>query len=144
VLLQLERERERVNADDAIPDSQPLGEDSDYGSPVQVRSTADIVNDNSLNSARDTSDESARRRDKRPVSDASSPSQPAAKRARDHAAALEPEYVITVSNINRRKERERRRRLESRLSEVFVTEEEDNMQDAYIRENGRKLSWLAK
>jgi hypothetical protein len=37
--------------------------------------------------------------------------------------------------------------LEKRLSDVFdvfVTEEEDNMQDAYIRENGRKLGWLAK
>jgi hypothetical protein len=78
------------------------------------------------------------------VSDASSPSQPAAKRARDHAAAPEPEYVTTVGNVNRRKERERRRRLESRLSEVFVTEEEDDMQDAYVRENGRKLGWLAK
>jgi hypothetical protein len=73
VLLQLERERERVNADDAIPDSQPLGEDSDYSSPVQVQSTADIVNDNGPDSARDTSDKSARRcRDKRPVSDTSS------------------------------------------------------------------------
>jgi hypothetical protein len=73
------------------------------------------------------------------VSNTSSLSQPAAKRTRDHAAALEPEYIITVSNINRRKERERRRRLESRLSEVFVTEEEDNIQDIYIRENRRKL-----
>ena len=34
--------------------------------------------------------------------------------------------------------------MESRLLEVFVTEEEDNMQDTYIRENGRKLGWLAK
>jgi hypothetical protein len=42
-------------------------------------------------------------------------------------AALELEYVITVSNINRCKERERRRRLESRLSEVFITKEEDNI-----------------
>ena len=61
------------------------------------------------------------------MSDASSLSQPAAKRARDHAAAPELEYVTTVGNVNRRKERERRRRLESRLSEVFVTEEEDDM-----------------
>jgi hypothetical protein len=47
-------------------------------------------------------------------------------------AALELEYIITVSNVNRRKERERRRRLESRLLEVFITKEEDNMQDIYI------------
>ena len=32
-----------------------------------------------------------------------------------------------VGNINRRKERERRKRLESRLLEVFITEEEDNI-----------------
>jgi len=32
-----------------------------------------------------------------------------------------------VGNINRRKERERCRRLESRLKEVFVTKEEDNI-----------------
>jgi hypothetical protein len=78
------------------------------------------------------------------VSNASSLSQPAAKRTWDYAAVPEPEYVITVGNVNRRKERERRRRLESRLLEVFVTEEEDDMQDAYIWENGRKLGWLAK
>jgi hypothetical protein len=34
--------------------------------------------------------------------------------------------------------------LENTLSEVFVTKEEDNMQDAYVRENGTKLAWLAK
>ena len=44
----------------------------------------------------------------------------------------EPEYIIIVNNVNRYKERERRRRLENRLSEVFVTEEEDDMQNAYI------------
>ena len=27
---------------------------------------------------------------------------------------------------------------------MFITKEEDNIQDIYIRENGRKLGWLAK
>ena len=45
---------------------------------------------------------------------------------------LKPEYIIMVSNINRCKERERYKRLKNRLLEVFVTEEEDNMQDIYI------------
>ena len=53
---------------------------------------------------------------------------------------LEPEYIITVSNINRCKKRKRRRRLKNRLSEIFITEEEDNMQNAYVRDNGRKFS----
>jgi len=61
------------------------------------------------------------------MSNTSSLSQPPTKRARDHIAAPEPEYVITVGNINRRKERERRRRLENTLSEVFVTKEEDDI-----------------
>lgn len=140
MLLPLEPEPKRgrkpVSADDANPDSQPRSEDdSNYGSPVQFRSMADVIDDGP-DSARDTSDESARRRDKRPMSDVSSPSQPAAKRARDHTAA--PEYIITVGNVNRRT------KLENRLPDVFVTEEEDDMQDAYIRENGRKLAWLAK
>ena len=34
--------------------------------------------------------------------------------------------------------------MENTLSDVFVTEEEDNMQHAYIWENGMKLAWLAK
>jgi hypothetical protein len=34
--------------------------------------------------------------------------------------------------------------LENKLSDVFVTEEEDDIQDAYVRENGTKLAWLAK
>ena len=55
-------------------------------------------------------------------------------------AVPELEYIITVSNINRRKERERYRRLENKLLEVFVTKEEDNMQDTYIQNNRRKLS----
>ena len=42
-------------------------------------------------------------------------------------AILELEYIITTSNINRRKERDRRRRLENKLSEVFITKEEDNI-----------------
>ena len=131
-----------VNANNANPDSRPQSEDdSNYGSPVRFRTTADVVDDGP-DSARDTSDESARRRDKRPMSDVSSPSRPAAKRARDHTAA--PEYITTVGNIDRRKEMERRTRLENTLSEVFVTKEEDDMQDAYVRENGRKLAWLAK
>jgi hypothetical protein len=77
------------------------------------------------------------------MSDAS-PSPPPAKRTRNYTATPDPEYITTVGNVNRRKERDRRRRLENKLSEVFVTEEEDDMQDAYIRENGRKLAWLAK
>jgi hypothetical protein len=34
--------------------------------------------------------------------------------------------------------------LENKLSDVFVTEEEDDIQDVYVRENGTKLAWLAK
>src|SRR6266702_2747910 len=56
--------------------------------------------------------------------DAIPDSQPPTKRARNHTAAPEPEYIITVGNINRRKERERRKKLENTLSDVFVTEEE--------------------
>ena len=37
-----------------------------------------------------------------------------------------------VGNINRYKERERCRRLENRLLDIFITEEEDDMQDIYI------------
>ena len=66
------------------------------------------------------------------------------KRTWNHTATLELEYIITTGNVNRRKERDRRRRLENKLLEVFITKEEDNIQDIYIRENGRKLSWLAK
>jgi hypothetical protein len=141
VLLQLKP----VNTNNANPDSRPQSEDdSDYGSPVRFRSTASVA-DNGPNSTWDSiwdvSDKSARRRDKRPMSDAS-PTQPPAKRARDHTAALE--YITTVGNVNRCEERERRIRLENTLSEVFVTKEENDMQDAYVRENGRKLAWLAK
>jgi hypothetical protein len=117
-----------VNANNANPDSRPQSEDdSDYGSPVRFRSTAGVADDgpdSTWDSTRDASDKSARRRDKRPMSDAS-PTQPPAKRARDHTAALE--YITTVGNVNRCKERERRIRLENTLSEVFVTKEEDNM-----------------
>ena len=42
------------------------------------------------------------------------------------------EYITTVSNINRRKERNRRRRLENKLKKVFITKKEDNMQNVYI------------
>ena len=42
------------------------------------------------------------------------------------------EYITTISNINSRKERERYIRLENILLEVFITKEEDNMQDIYI------------
>ena len=131
-----------VNADNASPDAQPpqprIADDSDDGSAVDFRSTA------GPNSTRDTSDDSARRRGKRPMSNAPQ-SQPATKRTQNHyTATADPEYITTVGNVNRRKERDRRRRFESKLSEVFVTEEEDNMQDAYVRENGRKLDWLAK
>jgi len=34
--------------------------------------------------------------------------------------------------------------LENTLSNIFIIEEEDNMQDIYIQENGTKLAWLAK
>ena len=136
---------EPVNANNANLDSCPQSEDdSNYGSPVRFRSTAGVVGNNldsTWDSTRDASDKSARRRDKRPMSDAS-PTQPPTKRARDHTAA--PEYITTVGNINSRKERERRIRLENTLSDVFVTKEEDDMQDTYIRENGTKLAWLAK
>ena len=37
------------------------------------------------------------------------------------------EYIITASNINRHKERDRRRRLENKLSNIFITKEEDNI-----------------
>ena len=37
------------------------------------------------------------------------------------------EYIITIGNINRRKERDRCRRLENKLSKVFITKEEDNI-----------------
>jgi len=46
---------------------------------------------------------------------------------RNYTAALEPEYIITVGNINRRKERERYKRLENILSDIFVIEEEDDL-----------------
>jgi hypothetical protein len=136
-------EPEPVNADNANPDPRSQSEDDgNYGSPAEFGSTADVV-ENGPDSTRDTSDESARRRGKRPMSDAS-PSLPPTKRTRNHTATPEPEYITTVGNVNRRKERKRRRRLENKLSDVFVTEEEDDMQDAYVQENGRKLAWLAK
>jgi hypothetical protein len=133
-----------VNANNANPDSRPQSEDdSDYGSPVRsIAGIADNGPDSTLNSTRDASDKSARRRDKRSMSDAS-PTQPPAKRARDHKPTPHLEYITTVGNVNRRKERDRRRRLENKLSDVFVTKEEDDMQDAYVRENGTKLAWLA-
>ena len=42
-------------------------------------------------------------------------------------AIPDPEYIIMVGNVNRRKERDRRRRLENKLLEVFITKEEDNI-----------------
>ena len=69
---------------------------------------------------------SAHYRDKRPISNASL-SLPPAKRTRNYTAILELGYIITVGNINRRKERDRRRRLENKLSDVFITKEEDNI-----------------
>jgi len=42
-------------------------------------------------------------------------------------ATLDLEYIITISNINRRKKRDRRRRLENKLFNIFVTKEEDNI-----------------
>ena len=129
-----------VNADNANPDPQSpqsrIEDDSDYGSPAEFQSTT------GPDSTRDVSDESAHRRGKRPMSNAS-PSPPPAKRTRNHTAIPDPEYITTVGNVNRRKERDRRKRLENKLSHVFITEEEDDMQDAYVRENGTKLAWLA-
>jgi len=59
-------------------------------------------------------------------------SPPPAKRTWNYTPILELEYITTVSNINRRKERNRRRRLKNKLKEVFITEEEDNIQNVYI------------
>jgi hypothetical protein len=42
-------------------------------------------------------------------------------------AILDLEYIITISNINRYKERDRYRRLENKLSNIFITKEEDNI-----------------
>ena len=61
------------------------------------------------------------------------------KRARDYKAALDLKYIITVSNINWCKERDRHKRLENKFSDFFVTKEEDDIEDAYMRENGMKL-----
>ena len=52
---------------------------------------------------------------------------------------LDLKYIITINNINRRKERDRYKRLKNKLSNIFVTEEEDNIQDIYIQENRKKL-----
>ena len=46
---------------------------------------------------------------------------------RNYIAVPDLEYIITIGNINRRKERERRKRLENILSNVFITKEEDNI-----------------
>ena len=115
-----------VNTDDANLDPWPQSEDnSNYGSLAEFRSTADII-ENSLDSIRDIGNESARYRGKRPISNASLSLLPT-KRTRNYTAILEPEYIITVSNVNRRKERERYRRLENKLSNIFITKEEDNI-----------------
>ena len=59
-----------VNADDANPDPRPQSEDDgNYGSPAEFGSTANIA-ENGPDSTRDTSDKSARRRGKRPISTA--------------------------------------------------------------------------
>jgi hypothetical protein len=42
-------------------------------------------------------------------------------------AILELGYIITISNINRWKKRDRYRRLENKLLEVFITKEEDKI-----------------
>ena len=34
--------------------------------------------------------------------------------------------------------------MENKLLEAFIIKKEDNIQDVYMRENGRKLGWLAK
>ena len=57
---------------------------------------------------------------------------------------LNLKYIITINNINRRKERDRYKRLKNKLSNIFVTKEEDNIQNVYIQENGKKLIQLAK
>jgi len=129
-----------VNADNASPVPQSpqspqsrIEDDSDYSSAAEFQSTT------GPNSIRDASNESAHYRGKRPMSNAS-PSPPPAKRTWNHTAIPDLEYITTVSNVNRRKERDRRKRLENKLSNVFITKEEDNMQDTYIRENGTKLA----
>ena len=66
-----------------------------------------------------------------------------AKYIQNYTAILDPEYIITINNINRYKKRDRRKKLKNKLSHVFITEEEDNIQDAYIQENGMKLIQLA-
>ena len=87
--------------------------------------------ENGPNSIWDTSDKSTYYKGKRPISNTSLFLLPT-KRTWNYTATLKPKYITTVNNINRRKERKRRRRLENKLSNVFITEEEDNMQDAYI------------
>ena len=34
--------------------------------------------------------------------------------------------------------------MENRLFKVFITKDENNIQDVYVQENGTKLAWLAK
>ena len=47
-------------------------------------------------------------------------------------ATLKLKYIIMVNNVNRCKERDRCKRLENKLLEVFVTREKNNIQDVYI------------
>ena len=78
MLPQLERELKRGGK--GAPDSQRQSEDdSNYNSPVQAMSTADVVN-NGPDSAQDVSDRSTGRRNKRAILDTSSPYQLASKR----------------------------------------------------------------
>ena len=51
----------------------------------------------------------------------------AAKCAQNHTVTPEPEYITTVGNINRHKERDRHKKLENKLLEVFVTKKENDM-----------------
>ena len=59
---------------------------------------------------------------------------------RNYTAILNLEYIITVNNINRHKERERYKRLKNIFFNVFVTKKEDDIQYTYIQKNGIKLT----
>jgi hypothetical protein len=105
---------------------------------VEFRSTTNVIK-NGLDSTQDISDKNAYYRDKRPIFNTSLFLLPI-KCIWNYTATLELEYIITVSNVNRCKERERHKRLENKLFDIFITEEEDDMQDIYIQENGRKFT----
>ena len=47
-------------------------------------------------------------------------------------AILKPKYIITINNINRHKEKNKYKKLKNKFLKIFITEKENNMQDAYI------------